>query len=433
MSNKTPCRAVLNLMVLVAAIGSLQAITLCEWGTTPVCGEDFVTYPNLCALAESGVPLKSQGACTQIIDATGKIVSNCPKTYAPVCADNAVTYINDCYAKAFNYTVAYTGVCFAKGAIAPTYIQPAVTDCNVENKPVCDKNGVNWAAECPLKELQELPVSEGACASPCNCSTDYDPVCGVNGKTIDNKCLADCLRVTVIGKGECENIVLSCDNCSKVLVPVCSKDNVDYANSCQLFCNKKSFGRVGACDRSAELEEANRKKECAKCSKLYKPVCTTDGETLANECLCSCQGANKCQIYAEGSCPDFSNKVPTIFSCEAKCSGNKAECGVDQKTYKNECTRKCMGINLFSRGPCVYQGNYSSVLPVDPLSIPDIKRYKKEHKSAKSAKSAKAPVKFVPIVKQQDKKAHHHDDDEDDQFEDIDFDGIFNWFKAAKA
>lgn len=45
---------------------------------------------------------------------------------------------------------------------------------------------------------QETPQDEG-----CFCITEYDPVCGSDGKTYSNSCFAECENVESYVKGEC--------------------------------------------------------------------------------------------------------------------------------------------------------------------------------------------------------------------------------------
>ena len=39
----------------------------CPWGDEPVCGVDYITYPNQCALAAAYVEMKYPGPCTKIL------------------------------------------------------------------------------------------------------------------------------------------------------------------------------------------------------------------------------------------------------------------------------------------------------------------------------------------------------------------------------
>lgn len=39
---------------------------------------------------------------------------------------------------------------------------------------------------------------------PCDCGYEWEPVCGVDGLTYNNKCLAKCFKKQIKRKGECK-------------------------------------------------------------------------------------------------------------------------------------------------------------------------------------------------------------------------------------
>ncbi|MBU6160146.1 MAG: hypothetical protein KGO50_03425 [Myxococcales bacterium] len=226
----------------------------------------------------------------------------CPRIYMPVCGVDGVTYGNDCLARVAHVEVASVGEC----PVAP---------CNVDT-------------DC--REFEACVAN--VCQPDFGCIALWDPVCGTDGVTYGNECEATRAGVGVASRGECPPI-----NCE-----------VDED------CPPGEACSAGVC-------------EAVFCPMIYLPVCGVDGVTYGNACMA---GAARVEVAYEGECTDSvrcrtNTDCPRGLVCPIRGDGVCTEpcvltcfvpdpvCGVDGNTYTcGEPEAWCNGVEVAYDGEC---------------------------------------------------------------------------------
>jgi len=188
----------------------------CPLYQRPGCGCAGKTDGNTCEAAAAGVSVSHTGACVEVCDGIAGIacapgqfcdhpagqcdvadaqgtcveqVGVCPRVWQPVCGCDGKTYGNDCERIHAGVQKQHEGAC--EVACKET------ADCPDPSAQRCKQDGCG---------------AEGVCvARPGACTKELRPVCGCDGKTYDNACLAAMHGVTVTHDGACECAPVLCD------------------------------------------------------------------------------------------------------------------------------------------------------------------------------------------------------------------------------
>ncbi len=200
------------------------------------------------------------------------------------------------------------------------------------------------------------PGTVGVCTeTPDDCPPTGDAVCGCDGLTYPNACLAAAAGVSVDGPGPCDSL----QTCGGSAASACPAGEL-----CRRETGSCDAGSPGVCVAIPTT-----------CPAALSPVCGCDGMSYSNDCYTDvtgvpvlhageCAAPQLCGGSTNASCPAGSFCKRRQGACDATAEGVclaipetcpaslVPSCGCDGRTYSNPCVADGAGVTVAHEGAC---------------------------------------------------------------------------------